>query len=107
MIYVHALTTLNLLVKVRSSPPYLQSIFKSVLLKGNFLHHVEIGFRHEAIKSLWNQWLKMDGNNNEMQRSMARNEDEDNMDRSLARNDIDGHRSMSIVPYAYSREIVL
>lgn len=46
----------------------------------------------------------MDGNNDEMQRSMARNEDEDNMDRTLARN---GQRSMSIVPYAYSREIVL
>lgn len=49
----------------------------------------------------------MDGNNKEMQRSMARNEDEENMDRSLAWNDTDGHRSMSIVPYAYSREIVL
>lgn len=49
----------------------------------------------------------MDGNSNEKQRSMARNDDEDNMDRSLAPNDIDGQRSMSIVPYAYSREIVL
>lgn len=49
----------------------------------------------------------MDGNRNEIQRSMARNDNEDNMDRSLARNDVDGQRSMSIVPYAYSREIVL
>lgn len=49
----------------------------------------------------------MDNNNNEKKRSMARNDDEDNMDRSLARDDIDGQRSMSIVPYAYSREIVL
>lgn len=49
----------------------------------------------------------MDGNSNEQERNMARNDDGDNMDRSLARNDIDGQRSMSIVPYAYSREIVL
>lgn len=49
----------------------------------------------------------MDGDSNEIQGSMARNDDNDDMDRSLARNDIDGQRSMSIVPYAYSREIVL
>ena len=49
----------------------------------------------------------MDGDSNEIQGSMTRNDDNDDMDRSLARNDIDGQRSMSIVPYAYSREIVL
>lgn len=49
----------------------------------------------------------MDGNSNEISGSMARTDDEDNMDRSLAGYDIDGQRSMSIVPYDYSREIVL